>query len=153
MSGLRCFRFSLCWLASALAFLAISGCRHEEDSAAGLVPAPNTNDAVAEADVRNCATAEQVLFAEHFFFGASEQAIFPGSGAVRQQGVELAGPLPAATAAQGTQKPAAGALLSGRDRDGKVQGLGLILHRDVYLRADTSAKADRFIVYGRHKKI
>ena len=48
--------------------------------------------------------------------------------------------------------PAAGALLSGRDRDGKVQGLGLILHRDVYLRADTSAKADSFIVYGRHKK-
>lgn len=158
MSGLRCFRFSLCWLASALAFLAISGCRHEEESAAGLVPAPalvsapNTNDAVAEADVRNCATAEQVLFAEHFFFGASEQAIFPGSGIVREQGVELAGPLPAATAAQGTQKPAAGALLSGRDRDGKVQGLGLILHRDVSLRADTSAKADSFIVYGRHKK-
>ena len=92
------------------------------------------------------ATAEEGLFIAQHVFGTTQRGHLPGSG-IRGNGMTLYGPLQAGT------ETSSGALLTSVDSNGEKTGLGLPgVGTDLSVRADTSADADSYIVYARHKK-
>ncbi len=109
-------------------------------------------NASAEADLRNCRTAEEAMFADYRFYGKTDAnlnvgVVLPGAGGYGG-GNESLGPLSSSTLVN------PGALLTTTDSTLAAVGVGIGLGADVYLRGDSDAGApggNTYIIIAKQK--